>query len=65
MEEIILKIRYFERGLSKSLKNVKFIFFFRTQPLLMGMIMKEKRSLKLMTGRSSGYKTSSEKVPYQ
>ena len=45
MQEIILKMRYFERGLSKSLKNVKFIFFFRTQSLLMDMIMKEKRSL--------------------
>ena len=56
MQEIILKIRYFERGLPKSLKNVKFIFFFRAQPLLMDMIKKEKRSLKLMTSRSSGYK---------
>ena len=56
MQEIILKIRYFERGLPKSLKSVKFIFFFRAQPLLMDMIMKEKRSLKLMTSRSSGYK---------
>ena len=26
MEEILLKIRYFERGLSKSLKKVNFIF---------------------------------------
>ena len=28
MQEIILKIRYFERGLSKSLKKVNFIFSF-------------------------------------
>ena len=27
MREILLKIRYFERGLSKSLKKVNFIFF--------------------------------------
>ena len=26
MQEILLKIRYFERGLSKSLKNGNFIF---------------------------------------
>ena len=26
MQEIILKVRYFERGLLKSLKNGKFIF---------------------------------------
>ena len=26
MQEIISKIRYFERGLSKSLKNISFIF---------------------------------------
>ena len=55
MQEIILKIRYFERALLKSLKNVKFIFFFRTQPLLMDMIMKEKRSLKLVTSRSEKF----------
>ena len=27
MQEIILKVRYFERGLSKSLKKGNFIFF--------------------------------------
>ena len=27
MQEIVLKIRYFERGLSKNLKKVNFIFF--------------------------------------
>ena len=34
MQEILLKIRYFERGLSKNLNKVNF-FFFRTQSLLM------------------------------
>ena len=29
MQEIIFKIRYFERGLSKSLKIVHFIFSFK------------------------------------
>ena len=33
-QEIVLKIRYFERGLSKSFKKVNFIFFFRNQSLL-------------------------------
>ena len=28
MQKILLKIRYFERGLSKSLKKVNFIFSF-------------------------------------
>ena len=29
MQEILLKIKYFERGLSKSLKKVNFIFPFK------------------------------------
>ena len=29
MQEIVLKVRYFERGLSKSLKKVNFFFFNR------------------------------------
>ena len=32
MQEIIL-IRYFERGLSKSLKKVNYIFYFKLSPL--------------------------------
>ena len=28
MQEILLKMRYFEKGLSQSLKKVKFIFSF-------------------------------------
>ena len=32
MQEILLKIRYFERGLSKSLKKVNFIFSFESIP---------------------------------
>ena len=32
MQEILLKIRYFERGLSKSLKKVSFIFSFEQVP---------------------------------
>ena len=42
MQEILLKIRYFERGLSKSLKNVNFIFFYQTQSLLMDKLSKTK-----------------------
>ena len=41
MQEIILKIRYFERGLSKCLKKVNFIGFFLTQSLLLDKIMKK------------------------
>ena len=32
MQEILLKIRYFERGLSKSLKKVNFIFLSNPVP---------------------------------
>ena len=32
MQEIILKVRYFERGLSKSLKKGNFIFFSNPVP---------------------------------
>ena len=56
MQEIVLKIRYLERGFSKSLKKNKWI-----QSLLMNKIMKNKRSLKLVTSHSSGYKTSLDK----
>ena len=42
MQEILLKIRYFEKGLSKSLK---LYFFFRTQSLLKDKIKKIKRDL--------------------
>ena len=37
MQEILLKIKYSERGLSKSLKQVNFIFFL-TQYLLMDKV---------------------------
>ena len=32
MEEVILKIRHFERGLSKSLRKVNLIFSFEPSP---------------------------------
>ena len=32
MQEILLKIRYFENGASKSLKKVNFIFSFESSP---------------------------------
>ena len=58
-----LKIRYFERGLSKSLKQV--YFFSRTKPLLMDKLSKTKTCLELVTSCSSGYQTSSENFCYQ
>ena len=51
MQEILLKIRYFESGLSKSLLTDK--------------VIKNKRDVELVTSRSSGYKTSSEKFLYE
>ena len=43
MQEILLKIRYFERALSESLKKVNFIFFFRTQSLLLDKVIKKQK----------------------
>ena len=59
-------MRHFEKGLSKSLKKVKFIFFFQNQSLLMlmGKVIKNKRGLELVTSCSSGHKASSEKSLY-
>ena len=56
MQETLLKMRYFERGLSKSLKKVNFVFFL-TQSLLMVKVMKNKRDLEQVS-LSSGYKAS-------
>ena len=46
----IIKVRYFERGLSKSLKKVT-SFFFQTQLLSIDKIIKSKRGLELVTSR--------------
>ena len=60
MQEIILKIRYFERKSSKSLKQLN-LFIFWTQSLLMENIMKNKKVQELVTSSFSGYKTDSKK----
>ena len=44
MEEILLKIRYFERGLSKSLKKVNFIFPLNPVPFNGQSYQKQKES---------------------
>ena len=54
MQEILLKIKYFERGSLKTLKKVT-DFFFYIQFLLMN-----ERVLELVTSLSSSYKTCSE-----
>ena len=41
MQEILLKIRYFERGLSKSLKKCNFIFSFELSQMMPKMRMKK------------------------
>ena len=55
---MLLKIRYFERGLSKSLKKVTYIFSLEPKSLLMDKIIKKKRDLETVTSCSSGYKSS-------
>ena len=42
MQEIILKVRYFERRLSKSLKNGNFIFSFEPVPFSKQNYQKQK-----------------------
>ena len=42
MQEIILKIRYFERGLSKSLKKVNFVFLSNSVPFNGQSYLKQK-----------------------
>ena len=44
MQEILLKMRYFERGLSKSLKKVNFIFLSNPVPFNGQDFLKQKRS---------------------
>ena len=54
MQEILLKIRYFERGLSKSLK--KFTIFFLLNPVpFNGQSYQKQSGLELVISRSSGY----------
>ena len=42
MQEIILKVRYFERGLSKSLKNTTFFFLLNLVPFNRQIYQKQK-----------------------
>ena len=63
MQEIILKIRYFVSGLSKNLKKLT-LFFFQTQSLSMGKIIKNKSGLEPVNIRSSRYEAISEKFLY-
>ena len=55
MQEILLKIRYFKRGLSKSLKKLYNFISFWTQFLLMDKVIKNKRGMELVTSHSSGH----------
>ena len=64
MQEILIKVRHFERGLSKSLINGNFIFSFKPSPFQQSKLSKTKRDLELVTSRYSGYETSSEKSLY-
>ena len=41
MQEIILKVRYFERGLSKSLKKGNFLSSFEPSPFLIQIYQKQ------------------------
>ena len=58
------KNRIFGKGIIKNLLKSQLYFFFRTQSLLMDKVTENKRGLELVTTRSSGHKTSSEKFLY-
>ena len=51
MQGILLKIRYFQRGLSKTFKKLNIFFPFWAQSLLMDEIIKNKRGLELVIVR--------------
>ena len=56
-----LKIRYIERGLSKSIKKLTPFFLSNSAPFNEQDLEKQK-FLELVTSRSLGYKISSEKL---
>ena len=60
----IFKIKILWKRIFKKPWNSWLYFFFSTQSLLMPKAIKNKRSLELVTSRSSDYKTSSEKFIY-
>ena len=64
MQEIILEVKYFERGLSESLKKGNFIFSFEPSPFQYTKLSKKKRGLELVTSHYSGYETSPESFLY-
>ena len=59
-----LKIKYFERGLSKNLSKFNLIFSFWTHSLFMDFIIKNKRGLTLVISVSFGCKTCCENAHY-
>ena len=63
MQEILLKIKYSERGLSKTLKKVNFIFSFEPSPFKWTKLSK-KRGLEQVTSGSLDYETSSQEFLY-
>ena len=65
MEDRFLKVKYFERGLSKKLKKVNFIFAFTPDIFFMNTIIKNKRDLELVTSLSSGCKIYLKKFHYK
>ena len=54
---------FWKRIIKKPFKEVNYLFF-QIQSLLMDKVIKNKRGLELVNGRTSGYETSSEKILY-
>ena len=53
MQEILLKIRHFERGLSKTFEKLSLFVLSNPVPFD-GQVIKNKSGLELLTSRSSG-----------
>ena len=63
MQEVLLQIKYFERGLSKTLKKLTLFFLLNPVPLN-GQKYQKQKGPGTVNCRSSGYKTSSQKFLY-
>ena len=63
MQEILLKIRYFKKGLSKTLKKLILLFLSNPVPFNRQSYQRQK-GFGLVTSCSFCYETSSEKFLY-
>ena len=63
MQEIILEVRYFERGLSESLKKGNFIFSFEPSPFQYTKLSKKKKRPEISDQSLFRLRNKSRKFP--